>query len=89
MRKIMIVTMLAGLSLLTACQSLSPEAIRQRDEQRCQSYGFRLGTEGMAKCLLDIDMDRRAESRAMQARMHANMMYRPVVVERRVIIDKR
>ena len=81
---------LAATSLLTACQSLSPEEVRLRDEQRCQAaYGFKAGTDGMAKCLLDLDLDRRAESRAMQARMHRDLMYRPMIVERRVIIDRR
>lgn len=89
MQKPLIAVLLAATSLLTACQSLSPEELRQRDEQRCQTYGFKLGSEGMAKCLLDIDMDRRAESRAMQNRMHHDLMYRPMIVERRVIIDRR
>lgn len=89
MQRPVFITLLAALTILPACQSLSPEAVRARDEQKCQSYGFRPATDGMAKCLLDIDMDRRAESRAMQARMHNDLMFRPVIVERRVIIDRR
>lgn len=90
MQKLAITVVLAATTLLTACQSLSPEAVRQRDEARCQTaYGFKLGTDEMAQCLLDLDMDRRAESRAMQRRMHNDLMFRPVVVERRVVIDRR
>lgn len=90
MQKPIIALVIGGAGLLTACQSLSPEAVRQRDEQRCQlSYGFKPGTDGMAQCLQNIDLDRRAESREMQARMQRDLMYRPVYIERRVIIERR
>jgi hypothetical protein len=88
-QKPLVAALLAALTILPACQSISPEEMRMRDEQSCQRYGFRLGTDAMAQCLLDIDLDRRAESRAMQARMHRDLMYRPMIVERRVIIDRR
>ena len=40
----------------------------------------------MAGCLLDLDLDRRADNRAWQAQMNRDMFYRPVVVERQIIV---
>ncbi len=77
---------LAAMLALTACQTLTPEERRARDEATCRSYGFRLGTDQMAGCLLDLDLDRRAENRAWQAQMNRDMFYRPVVVERQIIV---
>ena len=34
------------------------------DQQSCARFGFRPGTDSMARCLLDIELDRRAERRA-------------------------
>ena len=42
----------------------------------------------MAGCLLDLGMDRRADNRAWQAQMNRDMFYRPVVVERRIIVQQ-
>ena len=49
---------------LTGCISVSPEAIRQRDEARCADYGFRRGTDAFAACLQRIDLSREADRRA-------------------------
>lgn len=74
--------------LLTACETMSPEERRAADEQHCRSYGFRPGTEGMARCLLDLDLDRRAESRSWRDQQ-ARTAWGPMFVERRVIIHDR
>ncbi|MDX0749480.1 hypothetical protein GOD45_06040 [Sinorhizobium medicae] len=55
----------AGL-LLAACQTMSPQERRARDENTCASYGFRRGTDAFATCLQRIDLDRRAESRGFR-----------------------
>lgn len=38
---------------------------RVLDEDRCQSYGFRPRTEAFSKCLLDLDLNRDADRRAV------------------------
>lgn len=74
---------------LAACQTMTPEERRAADENTCAGYGFRRGTDAMARCLLDLELDRRAESRAFQARANANMWWGgPMVVERRVIVKR-
>ncbi len=81
--------LLAALVLpLAACQTMTPEERRAADETTCAGYGFRRGSEAMARCVLDLELDRRAESRAFQARS-SSMMWRPMVVERRVIVERR
>lgn len=80
---------LAATLALTACQTLTPEERRARDEATCRGYGFRIGTDQMARCLLDLDLDRRADARAWQAQVNRDMFYRPVVVERRIIVQNR
>jgi hypothetical protein len=53
----------AALGLLTgACASTAEQ--RAADEDRCQSYGFRRGTDSFSKCLLDVDLDRAADRRS-------------------------
>jgi hypothetical protein len=74
---------------LSSCQTLSPEERRARDETTCRGYGFRPNTDQMAGCLLDLDLDRRADARAWQAQSSRDMFYRPVVVERRIIVQNR
>lgn len=77
----------AGL-LLAACQTVTPEERRARDERTCDSYGFRRGTDAFAACLQRIELDRRADARAFRYRSDAMLWGwdRPVVVERRVIV---
>jgi len=77
----------SALLVLSACQTLTPEERRARDEATCRGYGFRPGTDQMAGCLLDLDLDRRADNRAWQAQVNRDMFYRPVVVERRIIVQ--
>ncbi|MFK3689125.1 hypothetical protein ACI2J4_02465 [Agrobacterium tumefaciens] len=86
MRVSIVLGSLAALMALTACQTLTPEERRARDEATCRGYGFRPGTDSMAGCLLDLDLDRRADNRAWQAQMNRDMFYRPVVVERQIIV---
>lgn len=86
--RVSIVLGVLGLSMaLTACQTLTPEERRARDEATCRGYGFRPNTDQMAGCLLDLDLDRRADARAWQAQTQRDMFYRPVVVERRIIVQ--
>ncbi len=49
-------------ALLGGC--VTPAEQRVFDEQRCRSYGFRPGSDGFATCLMEVDLDRSATSRA-------------------------
>jgi len=75
MRIALLITLLAAITGLSACQTMTPEERRAADEQRCLSYGFRRGTDGFATCLQRIDLDRRAESRAQSAEMMQSMAW--------------
>jgi hypothetical protein len=56
----------AGMGLIAgACATTSPAEQRAADETRCHSYGFRKGSDAFAKCLLDVDLDRAADRRAL------------------------
>nr|CAD6613259.1 hypothetical protein RKHAN_02564 [Rhizobium sp. Khangiran2] len=70
---------------LAACQTMTPEERRAADERACAGYGFRPGTDAMAQCLLDLELDRRAEMRSWRDRQ-ASTMWGPMYVERRIII---
>ena len=70
---------------LAACQTMTPEERRAVDERTCAGYGFRPGTDAMAQCLLDLELDRRAEMRSWRDRQ-ASTMWGPMYVERRIII---
>ncbi|MDJ0447181.1 hypothetical protein [Methylocystis sp. JR02] len=48
---------------LGACESTTPAEQRAMDDARCKSYGFKRGTDGYSKCLLDVDLDRSADRR--------------------------
>lgn len=74
--------------LLSACQTMTPEERRARDENTCRSYGFKRGTDAFAACLQRIDLDRRADARAFHARHNATWANwnRPVYVVRPVIV---
>ncbi|MGZ2430455.1 hypothetical protein [Rhizobium redzepovicii] len=75
MRTALLITLLAAITGLSACQTMTPEERRAADEQRCLSYGFRRGTDGFATCLQRIDLGRRAESRAQSAEMMQSMAW--------------
>jgi hypothetical protein len=49
---------------LSACQTLTPEQQRAADEAKCSGYGFRHGTTPFANCLMNLELDRRADARA-------------------------
>ncbi len=89
MRASIVLGSLAALMALSSCQTLTPEERRARDEATCRGYGFRPNTDQMAGCLLDLDLDRRADARAWQAQVNRDMFYRPVVVERRIVVQNR
>ncbi|MEK4034947.1 hypothetical protein WOC76_09005 [Methylocystis sp. IM3] len=59
----------AGL-LLCACETTTPAQQRAADEARCRSYGFRRGTDGFSKCLLDVDLDRAADRRVQREELY-------------------
>jgi hypothetical protein len=84
--RVLLPLILVAAAALSGCQTMTPEERRAVDERTCAGYGFRPGTDAMARCLLDIDLDRRADMRAFQAR---SMMFdRPVILERRVIVER-
>ncbi|CAN7539109.1 hypothetical protein LJR231_003888 [Phyllobacterium sp. LjRoot231] len=58
--------------LIAGCVSMTPEERRALDNQTCSSYGFRRGTDAFANCLLNLDLDRRAASRAQFEQMQFN-----------------
>ncbi len=76
-------------ALLAACQTMTPEERRAADETTCAGYGFRRGSEAMGRCMLDLELDRRAESRAAHIRASNSFMWHPMVVERRVIVERK
>lgn len=49
---------------VAGCQTITPEERRAIDGRTCSSYGFKRGTDAFARCLLDLELDRRATSRA-------------------------
>jgi len=55
---------IAAIALGVAGCASTREEQRALDANRCHSYGFRRGTDGFSKCLLDIDLDRSADRRA-------------------------
>jgi hypothetical protein len=59
----LLTAMMLGL-LAGACATTSPAEQRAADENRCQSFGFRRGTDPFAKCMLDLDLNRSADRRA-------------------------
>jgi hypothetical protein len=64
---------LTVMPLLAACQTMTPEERRAADQRACVGYGFKPGTNAMAQCLLDLDLDRRADSRAWRYQQSVTM----------------
>ncbi len=61
--------LLAGFLLLltvflAGCQTMTPEERRAIDGQTCTSFGFKRGTTAFSNCLLNLELDRRADRRA-------------------------
>ncbi len=79
----------ALLLLLASCQTMTPEERRAADERTCAGYGFRAKTDAMSRCLLDLELDRRAQTRSMMERNDSMFWQQPVVIERRVIVHRR
>lgn len=63
--------LLAGL-LIAGCTTMTPAERRALDNQTCSSYGFKRGGDGFASCLLNLELDRRAASRAQFDDMRFN-----------------
>ncbi|KAA0699785.1 hypothetical protein DTW90_10590 [Neorhizobium sp. P12A] len=59
-----ILCLIALAAVVSACQTLTPEQQRAADEAKCSGYGFKLGTPPFANCLMNLDLDRRADQRA-------------------------
>jgi hypothetical protein len=87
MRLSRIIPLALAAASLASCQTMTPEERRAAHERTCASYGFRAGSEGMARCLLDLDLERRAELRSLQAQTDP-FFWSPVVVERRVVVHR-
>jgi len=88
MRLAYIATLAVIGTALTSCQTITPEERRAADQQTCARFGFRPGTDAMARCLLDLELDRRAERRAWRAESDAMMGRPPIVVTRPVYIHR-
>lgn len=58
--------------LIAGCTTMTPEERRAIDSQTCSSYGFKRGGDGFASCLLNLELDRRAASRAQFDDMRFN-----------------
>jgi len=82
-----------GMAALAAgCTTMTPEERRAADEAQCRSYGFTRKNDAFAECLQRIDLDRRAERRASDAsldRLSYEPWYRPAVVYRPIVVEKR
>ncbi|PSH70515.1 hypothetical protein CU102_00145 [Phyllobacterium brassicacearum] len=50
--------------IFAGCKTLTPEERRAIDAQSCASFGFKRGTTAFSTCLLDLELDRRADRRA-------------------------
>jgi hypothetical protein len=75
-----------ALLMLASCQTMTPEERRAADERTCAGYGFRARTDAMARCLLDLELDRRAQSRSLMESNDSMFWRTPIYVERRVIV---
>jgi hypothetical protein len=87
MRRFPLLILAVATLLLTACTTITPEERRASDERSCAGYGFRPKTDGMARCLLDLDLDRKADLRSFRNRQDASM-WSPVIVERPVCVRR-
>ena len=88
MRIALLLTLLAATAGLSACQTMTPEERRAVDQRNCAGYGFRPNTDAMARCLLDLELDRRAQTRSMMDRNDSMFWRTPVIVERRVVVRR-
>jgi hypothetical protein len=88
MRPQRLFTASALLLLLASCQTMTPEERRAVDQRNCAGYGFRPNTDAMARCLLDLELDRRAQTRSMMDRNDSMFWRTPVIVERRVVVRR-
>lgn len=80
MRMSRILPLIALAMALSACQTLTPEQQRAADQAQCSGYGFKLGTTPFADCLLKLDLDRRADTRAFMYSNDDDFFWGPGVV---------
>ena len=67
---------------LTLSGCVTAEEQRAADEATCRSYGFRHDNDAFAECLQRIELDRRADLRAMQSydtTWGPPVNYRPII----------
>ncbi|WP_157018366.1 hypothetical protein [Mesorhizobium xinjiangense] len=83
--RISLLPVLLVAAVLAGC--VTAEERRAEDEENCRSFGFRPGTDAFADCLLSLELDRRAASRAAAARFDLYddpwIVYRPMPVRPR------
>lgn len=72
-------------AFLAGCTTITPEEQRAIDNRTCLSYGFKRKTDAYSTCLLQLELDRRAERRSrfeqMQYRNQPMLLhggYRPL-----------
>ncbi|MDQ0998577.1 hypothetical protein QFZ34_003759 [Phyllobacterium ifriqiyense] len=70
--RLLIGSALLAAFVITGCTTMTPEERRAIDSQTCSSYGFKRGGDGFASCLLNLELDRRAASRAQFDEMRFN-----------------
>jgi hypothetical protein len=75
-----VLSILATVVLLSGCETLTPQEQRARDEQTCNSYGFRRGTDNFANCLMRLDLDRRADYRSFRDSQNDDFWGGPTVI---------
>lgn len=86
MRVSIVLGSLAALLALTACQTLTPEERRARDEATCRVM-VSAPAPTPWRVAFSIWKWIVAPTTARQAQMNRDMFYRPVVVERRIIVQ--
>ena len=57
------ILIIAIAGLVTACQTITPEERRERDETECRSYGFKTRNDAFASCMQRLELDRREARR--------------------------
>lgn len=63
-----LIMVLVSLPLLAGCSTMgmTPQQVAAADASQCEGYGFKLGTDAHAQCLMQVDQSR--TDRAFQRR---------------------
>ncbi|RCS21506.1 hypothetical protein DUT91_23625 [Phyllobacterium salinisoli] len=68
MKRLHLISALSAWLILSGCVSFDEivkeqmKTDEQRDQERCSSYGFRIGTGGFGNCMLNLSAQREAEA---------------------------